>query len=274
MNRAQIRVLAAQMGVPERLIFHEQLQLAVLYELHKNPLSQGFMLRGGSALRLYYHHARFAEHLEFVPSESSSVPLTQSLWDAIMESLQSVFPDSYHFDSYVSGSGNPLIQRTTIGCQTPEDQQHYLQLDFVDRPACTTRKSTVQAPQGAFHLKAVPPQEILVDALLAMGHLGTVWAEVWDIACLLDQHVELDLSWIPRRLAEDGHAPRKYLHLLERRRTALQRPESGESLRAWLAPFLSNHEVATCDATNAWAHVIDAVLGITDSVRQLKELRG
>ena len=260
-----------EMGSLKAVVEKELLHHDILREMNAAGLLTGLTFIGGTCLRACYGSNRLSEDLDFTGGQEFTRTTLASLGSVLVDKLAT----KYALQVQVA----PPIKET-LGVDTwkmsvithPERKSLPAQRIHIDicavpsrdrRPMMLRNFYGVDMGTSGLILQAESREEILADKMLALAFRPKRIKnrDLWDIAWLKQQGVDLPLAIMPQKVADHRQTPEAFSASL-RDRTALMKSEPGVRVGfvKEMQRFLPSRVVAeTVGKAEFWAYLTQLV---------------
>jgi predicted nucleotidyltransferase component of viral defense system len=264
--RARADLSALRPVVEKELLHHD-----ILREMSQAGLLAGLTFMGGTCLRACYGSARLSEDLDFTGGSDFRRRDLAELATILTDRLQSRYGLPVRVSEPVKIGGNVSTWKLVI--ETRPGRKHLpaqrINLDICGIPSHDPRPMMLRNLYGidlgtsGLILQAQSREEILADKLVALAFRENRIKnrDLWDIAWLAQQGVELPLQLIPHKIRDHKRKPVAFIAALEARLTALRRqPDMRERFMTEMRRFLPAATVRdTIEKEPYWTYLTQVV---------------
>jgi predicted nucleotidyltransferase component of viral defense system len=264
--RARADLSALRPVVEKELLHHD-----ILREMSQAGLLAGLTFMGGTCLRACYGSARLSEDLDFTGGSNFRRGDLAELATILTDRLQSRYGLPVRVSEPVKIGGNVSTWKLVI--ETRPGRKHLpaqrINLDICGIPSHDPRPMMLRNLYGVdlgtsgLILQAQSREEILADKLIALAFRDNRIKnrDLWDIAWLVQQGVELPLRLIPLKIRDHKRKQGDFLASLEARLTALRRqPDMRASFMTEMRRFLPAATVRdTIEKETYWTYLTQVV---------------
>ncbi len=255
--------LATLRPVVEKELLHHD----ILREMSEAGLLAGLTFIGGTCLRACYGSARLSEDLDFTGGSDFKRNDLTELARVLTERLQVRYGLPVSVSEPVKTGGKVSTWKLTV--ETRPDQQHLpaqrIHLDICAIPSHDPRPMMLRNLYGVdlgtsgLILRAQSREEILADKIIALAFRENRVKnrDLWDIAWLVQQGVELPAKLIPLKIRDHQHEDAEFIALLQGRVNALKtQPEMRGDFMKEIRRFLPAATVRdTIEKDAYWAYL-------------------
>lgn len=213
--------------VEKELLHHD-----ILREMSEAGLLAGLTFIGGTCLRACYGSARLSEDLDFTGGDNFSRDDLVGLARVLEERLQTRYGLQVSVSEPVRTSGKVSTWKLSIVTRPGEKHlpAQRIHLDICAIPSHDPRPMMLRNLYGidlgtsGLILRAQSREEILADKVIALAFRENRIKnrDLWDIAWLSQQGIELPVELIPLKIRDHQHTNADFISLLEDRLTALK----------------------------------------------------
>jgi hypothetical protein len=243
--------------VEKELLHHD-----ILREMNATGLLSDLTFIGGTCLRACYGSARLSEDLDFTGGANFTRDALASLGDTLVKNLASKYSLQVRVTEPVKVSSGvdtwKLAVLTHPGRRDLPPQR--IHIDVCAIPSHDRRPMMLRNPYGVdlgtsgLILQAQSREEILADKYIALAFRPNRVKnrDLWDIAWLRQQIVELPLPLIPLKIADHRRTTADFAGALQARLSALHTDPALQAafvaeMRRFLPARLANETVAQDD---------------------------
>ncbi len=224
-SRAELTTLRPV--VEKELLHHD-----ILREMSEAGLLTGLTFIGGTCLRACYGSARLSEDLDFTGGSHFKKSDLAELARVLTERLQTRYALPVSVSEPVKVGGKVSTWKLTI--ETRPGQKHLpaqrIHLDICAIPSHDPRPMMLRNLYGidlgtsGLILQAQSREEILADKIIALAFRENRIKnrDLWDIAWLTQQGIELPTQLIPIKIRDHQREDAEFVTLLTERTAALQ----------------------------------------------------
>lgn len=250
--------------VEKELLHHD-----ILREMNRAGLLAPLTFIGGTCLRACYGSARLSEDLDFTGGADFTRDTLASLGQTLVQTLEAKYALAVRVSDPVKVSTGvdtwKLAVLTHPGRRDLPPQ--CIHIDVCAIPSHDRRPMMLRNPYGVdmgtsgLILHAQSREEILADKYIALAFRPNrpKNRDLWDIAWLRQQGVELPLPLIPLKIADHCHTPAAFADALQTRLDALKSdPTLRTAFTAEMQRFLPSRladETVTQDAF--WTYLLN-----------------
>jgi predicted nucleotidyltransferase component of viral defense system len=252
--------------VEKELLHHD-----ILREMSEAGLLTGLTFIGGTCLRACYGSARLSEDLDFTGGSHFKKSDLAELARVLTERLQTRYALPVSVSEPVKVGGKVSTWKLTI--ETRPGQKHLpaqrIHLDICVIPSHDPRPMMLRNLYGidlgtsGLILQAQSREEILADKIIALAFRENRIKnrDLWDIAWLTQQGVELQTQLIPIKIRDHQRENAEFVTLLTERTAALQnQPAMREDFMKEMRRFLPAATVRdTIEKEAYWSYLADLV---------------
>jgi predicted nucleotidyltransferase component of viral defense system len=264
--RARADLSALRPVVEKELLHHD-----ILREMSQAGLLAGLTFMGGTCLRACYGSARLSEDLDFTGGSDFRRRDLAELATILTDRLQSRYGLPVRVSEPVKIGGNVSTWKLVI--ETRPGRKHLpaqrINLDICGIPSHDPRPMMLRNLYGidlgtsGLILQAQSREEILADKLIALAFRENRIKnrDLWDIAWLAQQGVELPLQLIPLKIRDHKRKQGDFMASLAARLTALRRqPDTRARFMTEMRRFLPAATVRdTIEKEPYWTYLTQVV---------------
>ena len=264
--RARADLSALRPVVEKELLHHD-----ILREMSQAGLLAGLTFMGGTCLRACYGSARLSEDLDFTGGSDFRRRDLAELATILTDRLQSRYGLPVRVSEPVKIGGNVSTWKLVI--ETRPGRKHLpaqrINLDICGIPSHDPRPMMLRNLYGidlgtsGLILQAQSREEILADKLIALAFRENRIKnrDLWDIAWLAQQGVELPPQLIPLKIRDHKRKQGDFMASLAARLTALRRqPDTRASFMTEMRRFLPAATVRdTIEKEPYWTYLTQVV---------------
>lgn len=230
--------------VEKELLHHD-----ILRELGEAGLLAGLTFIGGTCLRACYGSARLSEDLDFTGGSDFRRDQLTELANVLTTRMQTRYGLPVSVSEPVKTGGNVSTWKLTI--ETKPGQKHLpaqrIHLDICTIPSHDPRPLMLRNLYGVdlgtsgLILQAESREEILADKIIALAFRENRIKnrDLWDIAWLVQQGVELPAKFIPLKVRDHQREQAEFVELLRTRVHGLRsQPEMRDDFVKEMRRFL------------------------------------
>ena len=267
--RARADLSALRPVVEKELLHHD-----ILREMSQAGLLAGLTFMGGTCLRACYGSARLSEDLDFTGGSDFRRRDLAELATILTDRLQSRYGLPVRVSEPVKIGGNVSTWKLVI--ETRPGRKHLpaqrINLDICGIPSHDPRPMMLRNLYGidlgtsGLILQAQSREEILADKLIALAFRENRIKnrDLWDIAWLAQQGVELPLQLIPLKIRDHKRKQGDFMASLAARLTALRRqPDTRARFMTEMRRFLPAATVRdTIEKEPYWTYLTQVVTDV------------
>jgi hypothetical protein len=267
--RARADLSALRPVVEKELLHHD-----ILREMSQAGLLAGLTFMGGTCLRACYGSARLSEDLDFTGGSDFRRRDLAELATILTDRLQSRYGLPVRVSEPVKIGGNVSTWKLVI--ETRPGRKHLpaqrINLDICGIPSHDPRPMMLRNLYGidlgtsGLILQAQSREEILADKLIALAFRENRIKnrDLWDIAWLAQQGVELPPQLIPLKIRDHKRKQGDFMASLAARLTALRRqPDTRASFMTEMRRFLPAATVRdTIEKEPYWTYLTQVVTDV------------
>lgn len=259
--------LATLRPVVEKELLHHD----ILREMSGAGLLAGLTFIGGTCLRACYGSARLSEDLDFTGGHDFQRSDLAELAQVLTVRLQTRYGLPVSVSEPVKTSGRVSTWKLTV--ETRPGQKHLpaqrIHLDICAIPSYDPRPMMLRNLYGVdlgtsgLIIQAQSRQEILADKIIALAFRENRIKnrDLWDIAWLVQQGVELPTKLIPLKVRDHQREDAEFESLLHERLHGLQtQPELRNDFMKEMRRFLPSATVSTTIENAAYWTYLTQVL--------------
>ncbi len=264
--RSRAELTSLRPVVEKELLHHD-----ILREMSEAGLLTGLTFIGGTCLRACYGSARLSEDLDFTGGSHFKKSDLAELARVLTERLQTRYALPVSVSEPVKVGGKVSTWKLTI--ETRPGQKHLpaqrIHLDICAIPSHDPRPMMLRNLYGidlgtsGLILQAQSREEILADKIIALAFRENRIKnrDLWDIAWLTQQGVELQTQLIPIKIRDHQRENAEFVTLLTERTAALQnQPAMREDFMKEMRRFLPAATVRdTIEKEAYWSYLADLV---------------
>lgn len=264
--RSRAELTSLRTVVEKELLHHD-----ILREMSEAGLLTGLTFIGGTCLRACYGSARLSEDLDFTGGSHFKKSDLAELARVLTERLQTRYALPVSVSEPVKVGGKVSTWKLTI--ETRPGQKHLpaqrIHLDICAIPSHDPRPMMLRNLYGidlgtsGLILQAQSREEILADKIIALAFRENRIKnrDLWDIAWLTQQGVELQTQLIPIKIRDHQRENAEFVTLLTERTAALQnQPAMREDFMKEMRRFLPAATVRdTIEKEAYWSYLADLV---------------
>lgn len=250
--------------VEKELLHHD-----ILREMNAAGLLSSLTFIGGTCLRACYGSSRLSEDLDFTGGAAFTRDTLATLGQTLMRTLEAKYSLAVRVSEPVKVSTGVDTWKIAIlthpGRRDLPPQR--IHIDVCAIPSHDRRPMMLRNPYGVdmgtsgLILHAQSREEILADKFIALAFRPNRLKnrDLWDIAWLQQQGVELPLALIPLKIADHGQTPAGFSDSLQTRLHTLQTdPALRSAFVDEMQRFLPSQLAAETVATDAfWTYLLN-----------------
>jgi predicted nucleotidyltransferase component of viral defense system len=255
--------------VEKELLHHD-----ILRELSGAGLLTGLTFIGGTCLRACYGSPRLSEDLDFTGGSNFQRSDLAELGSILTDRLRTRYDLPVRVSEPVKTGGNVSTWKLVI--ETRPGQKHLpaqrIHLDICAIPSHDPHPMMLRTLYGidlgtsGLILQAQSREEILADKIVAVAFRENRLKnrDLWDIAWLARQGIELPAHLIPLKIGDHKREAAEFITLLEQRLTALgTQPEIRAAFMKEMRRFLPAAIVRdTLERDSYWAYLTRVVIDL------------
>ena len=255
--------------VEKELLHHD-----ILRELSGAGLLTGLTFIGGTCLRACYGSPRLSEDLDFTGGSDFQRSDLAELGSILTDRLRTRYDLPVRVSEPVKTGGNVSTWKLVI--ETRPGQKHLpaqrIHLDICAIPSHDPHPMMLRTLYGidlgtsGLILQAQSREEILADKIVAVAFRENRLKnrDLWDIAWLARQGIELPAHLIPLKIGDHKREAAEFITLLEERLTALgTQPEIRAAFMKEMRRFLPAAIVRdTLERDSYWAYLTRVVIDL------------
>lgn len=264
--RSRAELTSLRPVVEKELLHHD-----ILREMSEAGLLSGLTFIGGTCLRACYGSARLSEDLDFTGGTDFKRSDLAELARMLTERLQTRYGLPVSVSEPVKTGGKVSTWKLTI--ETRPGQKHLpaqrIHLDICAIPSHDPRPMMLRNLYGidlgtsGLILQAQSREEILADKVIALAFRENRIKnrDLWDIAWLTQQGIELPTQLIPLKIRDHQHEDAEFVTLLTERTAALRtQPVMREDFMKEMRRFLPAATIRdTIEKEAYWSYLADLV---------------
>lgn len=264
--RSRAELTSLRPVVEKELLHHD-----ILREMSEAGLLTGLTFIGGTCLRACYGSARLSEDLDFTGGSHFKKSDLAELARVLTERLQTRYALPVSVSEPVKLGGKVSTWKLTI--ETRPGQKHLpaqrIHLDICAIPSHDPRPMMLRNLYGidfgtsGLILQAQSREEILADKIIALAFRENRIKnrDLWDIAWLTQQGIELPTQLIPIKIRDHQRENAEFVTLLTERTAALRnQPAMREDFMKEMRRFLPAATVRdTIEKEAYWSYLADLV---------------
>jgi predicted nucleotidyltransferase component of viral defense system len=264
--RSRAELTSLRPVVEKELLHHD-----ILREMSEAGLLTGLTFIGGTCLRACYGSARLSEDLDFTGGSRFKKSDLAELARVLTERLQTRYGLPVNVSEPVKTGGKVSNWKLTI--ETRPGQKHLpaqrIHLDICAIPSHDPRPMMLRNLYGidlgtsGLILQAQSREEILADKIIALAFRENRIKnrDLWDIAWLTQQGIELPTKLIPLKLQDHQRTSTEFITSLSERTASLQtQPAMREDFMKEMRRFLPAATVRdTIEKEAYWSFMADLV---------------
>jgi predicted nucleotidyltransferase component of viral defense system len=264
--RSRAELTSLRPVVEKELLHHD-----ILREMSEAGLLTGLTFIGGTCLRACYGSARLSEDLDFTGGTDFKRSDLAELARVLTERLQTRYGLPVSVSEPVKTGGKVSTWKLTI--ETRPGQKHLpaqrIHLDICAIPSHDPRPMMLRNLYGidlgtsGLILQAQSREEILADKVIALAFRENRIKnrDLWDIAWLTQQGIELPTQLIPLKIRDHQHEEAEFVTLLTERTAALRtQPMMREDFMKEMRRFLPAVTIRdTVEKEAYWSYLADLV---------------
>ena len=264
--RSRAELTSLRPVVEKELLHHD-----ILREMSEAGLLSGLTFIGGTCLRACYGSARLSEDLDFTGGTDFKRSDLAELARMLTERLQTRYGLPVNVSEPVKVGGKVSTWKLTI--ETRPGQKHLpaqrIHLDICAIPSHDPRPMMLRNLYGidlgtsGLILQAQSREEILADKVIALAFRENRIKnrDLWDIAWLTQQGIELPTHLIPLKIRDHQHEEAEFVTLVTERTAALRtQPVMREDFMKEMRRFLPPATVRdTIEKEAYWSYLTDVV---------------
>ncbi|MFY8268843.1 MAG: nucleotidyl transferase AbiEii/AbiGii toxin family protein [Terrimicrobiaceae bacterium] len=264
--RSRAELTSLRPVVEKELLHHD-----ILREMSEAGLLTGLTFIGGTCLRACYGSSRLSEDLDFTGGSDFQRSDLAELARVLVDRLQTRYGLPVSVSEPVKTGGQVSTWKLTI--ETRPGRKHLpaqrIQLDICAIPSHDPRPMMLRNLYGidlgtsGLILQAQSREEILADKVIALAFRENRIKnrDLWDIAWLIQQGIELPVQLIPLKIGDHQREPAEFTALLKDRIAALRtQPELRDEFMKEMRRFLPAATVRdTIEKELYWAYLTQVV---------------
>lgn len=264
--RSRAELTSLRPVVEKELLHHD-----ILREMSEAGLLTGLTFIGGTCLRACYGSAQLSEDLDFTGGSHFKKSDLAGLARVLTERLQTRYALPVSVSEPVKVGGKVSTWKLTI--ETRPGQKHLpaqrIHLDICAIPSHDPRPMMLRNLYGidlgtsGLILQAQSREEILADKIIALAFRENRIKnrDLWDIAWLTQQGIELPTQLIPIKIRDHQREDAEFVTLLTERTAALQtQPAMREDFMKEMRRFLPAATVRdTIEKEAYWSFLVGLV---------------
>lgn len=264
--RSRAELTSLRPVVEKELLHHD-----ILREMSEAGLVSGLTFIGGTCLRACYGSARLSEDLDFTGGTHFKRSDLAELARVLTERLQTRYGLPVSVSEPVKVGGKVSTWKLTI--ETRPGKKHLpaqrIHLDICAIPSHDPRPMMLRNLYGidlgtsSLILQAQSREEILADKIIALAFRENRIKnrDIWDIAWLTQQGIELPTHLIPLKIRDHQHEDAEFVTLLTERTAALRtQPVMREDFMKEMRRFLPAATMRdTIEKEAYWSYLADLV---------------
>ena len=264
--RSRAELTSLRPVVEKELLHHD-----ILREMSEAGLLTGLTFIGGTCLRACYGSARLSEDLDFTGGTDFKRSDLAELARVLTERLRTRYGLPVSVSEPVKTGGKVSTWKLTI--ETRPGQRHLpaqrIHLDICAIPSHDPRPMMLRNLYGidlgtsGLILRAQSREEILADKVIALAFRENRIKnrDLWDIAWLTQQGIELPTLLIPIKIRDHRREEAEFVTLLTERTASLQtQPAMREDFMKEMRRFLPAATVRdTIEKEAYWSYLADLV---------------
>jgi predicted nucleotidyltransferase component of viral defense system len=264
--RSRAELTSLRPVVEKELLHHD-----ILREMGEAGLLTGLTFIGGTCLRACYGSSRLSEDLDFTGGSDFQRSDLAELARVLVDRLQTRYGLPVSVSEPVKTGGQVSTWKLTI--ETRPGRKHLpaqrIHLDICSIPSHDPRPMMLRNLYGidlgtsGLILQAQSREEILADKVIALAFRENRIKnrDLWDIAWLIQQGIELPVQLIPLKIGDHQREPAEFTALLKDRIAALKtQPELRDEFMKEMRRFLPAATVRdTIEKELYWAYLTQVV---------------
>ncbi len=264
--RARADLTSLRTVVEKELLHHD-----ILREMSGAGLLAGLTFIGGTCLRACYGSSRLSEDLDFTGGSDFQRHDLAELSRVLTERLQTRYSLPVRVSEPVKTGGKVSTWKLTV--ETRPGQAHLpaqrIHLDICALPSHDPRPMMLRNLYGidlgtsGLILQAQSREEILADKIIALAFRENRIKnrDLWDIAWLVQQGIELPRELVPLKIRDHQRDEAEFTALLEERTAALRtQPATREDFVKEMRRFLPASTVRdTIEKEAYWSYLTEVV---------------
>lgn len=264
--RSRAELTSLRSVVEKELLHHD-----ILREMSEAGLLTGLTFIGGTCLRACYGSSRLSEDLDFTGGSDFQRSDLAELARVLVDRLQTRYGLPVSVSEPVKTGGQVSTWKLTI--ETRPGRKHLpaqrIHLDICAIPSHDPRPMMLRNLYGidlgtsGLILQAQSREEILADKVIALAFRENRIKnrDLWDIAWLIQQGIELPDQLIPLKIGDHQREPAEFTALLKDRIAALKtQPELRDEFMKEMRRFLQAATVRdTIEKELYWAYLTQVV---------------
>jgi predicted nucleotidyltransferase component of viral defense system len=264
--RSRAELTSLRSVVEKELLHHD-----ILREMSEAGLLTGLTFIGGTCLRACYGSSRLSEDLDFTGGGDFQRSDLAELARVLVDRLQTRYGLPVSVSEPVKTGGQVSTWKLTI--ETRPGRKHLpaqrIHLDICSIPSHDPRPMMLRNLYGidlgtsGLILQAQSREEILADKVIAIAFRENRIKnrDLWDIAWLIQQGIELPVQLIPLKIGDHQREPAEFTALLKDRIAALKtQPELRDEFMKEMRRFLPAATVRdTIEKELYWAYLTQVV---------------
>jgi hypothetical protein len=272
--RARAHLASLRTVVEKELLHHD-----ILREMSEAGLLTRLTFIGGTCLRACYGSSRLSEDLDFTGGSHFQRGDLAQLATVLTDRLESRYNLPVRVSEPVKIGGNvsmwKLVIQTRPGRKHLPAQRINLGISTVPshdpRPMMLRNAYGVDLGTAGLILQAQSREEILADKVvgLALRENRIKNRDLWDIAWLIQQGVEIPLHLIPLKVKDHKRQKKAFMEALETRLAGLHgQPEMREDFMKEMRRFLPAVAVReTIDKESYWSYLTQVVTELGQTIK-------
>jgi predicted nucleotidyltransferase component of viral defense system len=264
--RSRAELTSLRPVVEKELLHHD-----ILREMGEAGLLTGLTFIGGTCLRACYGSSRLSEDLDFTGGSDFQRSDLAELARVLVDRLQTRYGLPVSVSEPVKTGGQ--VSTWKLAIETRPGRKHLpaqrIHLDICSIPSHDPRPMMLRNLYGidlgtsGLILQAQSREEILADKVIALAFRENRIKnrDLWDIAWLIQQGIELPVQLIPLKIGDHQREPAEFTALLKDRIAALKtQPELRDEFMKEMRRFLPAATVRdTIEKELYWAYLTQVV---------------
>jgi predicted nucleotidyltransferase component of viral defense system len=264
--RSRAELTSLRPVVEKELLHHD-----ILREMGEAGLLTGLTFIGGTCLRACYGSSRLSEDLDFTGGSDFQRSDLAELARVLVDRLQTRYGLPVSVSEPVKTGGQ--VSTWKLAIETRPGRKHLpaqrIHLDICSIPSHDPRPMMLRNLYGidlgtsGLILQAQSREEILADKVIALAFRENRIKnrDLWDIAWLTQQGIELPVQLIPLKIGDHQREPAEFTALLKDRIAALKtQPELRDEFMKEMRRFLPAATVRdTIEKELYWAYLTQVV---------------
>ena len=238
----ELLIKSRKMQAPEKLVFLEETQKAILTALSQKGCFKTIVFQGGTALRLFHGNVRFSEDIDLVLKDGEKDYALEDTLSTIERFIEVTFPFLDHVSITVQKQ-TPEIQRYILKTHSDISEQRLrVHIEMARIPSYQHQPRILTYPPLHPVVSVEDPEEILADKVTALALRPYLKGrDLWDIHYLTNERgIIIPWTLVKRKVRDYNSTRTEYIEKMEKK--ILNISSRGEKvLKDEIERFLPRH---------------------------------